>query len=97
MLVTTTDRTFVGGMSLEIPFAGARRLNGTIGTAQLRISEGKLGFGTWIKMIPKNLRSVDYRREDVAEVFSTKSLVPMLQAYGKGVATTDRKTHYFST
>jgi hypothetical protein len=33
MLVTVIERTFLGGMGLEIPFYGARRLNGSIGTA----------------------------------------------------------------
>jgi hypothetical protein len=49
MLVTVIERTFLGGMSLEIPFYGARRLNGSIGTAQLRVSQEGLWLGTWIK------------------------------------------------
>jgi hypothetical protein len=45
MLVTVIERTFLGGMSLEIPFYGARRLNGSIGTAQLRVSQEGLWTG----------------------------------------------------
>jgi hypothetical protein len=76
MLVTVVRRTFVGGMSLEIPFYGARRLNGSIGTAQLRISDEGLWLGTWLRAIPKDRRSVEYRHEDVVEVFRTKSFLP---------------------
>jgi hypothetical protein len=98
ILVKVIDRTFSGAMSLDMDMGlGVRRLNGSLGTAQIRITEGGVWLGAWSKAIPKDLGSVAYRREDVAEVFRTKSLLFAWLAPGIGIATADGKTHYFGT
>ncbi len=89
------DRTFWGGMSLEIdPAWGMRRVNTTMGLARLRISEERVWLGTWLVLIPKQWRSVEHARSEVREVFRSKSL---LLSSGVGIAALDGKTHYFWT
>lgn len=82
---------FPGGMSLEIPFYGARRLNATSGFSLLRLSAEGFWLGTTTSAIPRNRRSVEYRKSDVVEVFLTHGLT----VRGVGLATMDGKTHYF--
>ena len=83
---------FRGGMNLEIPYYGARRVNATDG-AVLRLSAAGLWLGAPKSGIPKDRGSVECRRDDVIEVFACKGWLTR----GVGVAVRDGKTHYFWT
>jgi hypothetical protein len=84
---------FLGGMSLEVPFFGARRLNATLGFALLRLSDGGFWLGTTSRTIPRGRRFVEYDKRDVTEVFEVRGLT----GRGVGFSTTDGKTNYFWT
>ena len=47
-VLLVTERTFRGGLNLEVNLGlGIRRLNGTLGTAKIRISEDRVWLGPW--------------------------------------------------
>jgi hypothetical protein len=86
-----TGKWFRGGMSLEVRFYGARRLNATMPLARLQVSDGGIWLGTTTITMPRDLSSVQYERAEVAQVFKSRGLLTR----GVGIATTDGKTHYF--
>jgi hypothetical protein len=88
------DRTFLGGMSLEIPFYGAPRLNSSLGTARLRVTTEGLWLGPRTRTLP---RDPEWHKSDIVEAFRTKSLLVLITGPGVGFTTVDDKTHYFWT
>ena len=84
---------FRGGANLEVSNYLARRINGTIGTALLRISRDGIWLGLTTHAIQKDVRSVECSRADVTEVFPSKGLLTR----GVGIATEQGRTHYFWT
>lgn len=83
---------FRGGMSLEIPFYGARRLNAT-GGAVLQVSNSGLWLGTATIAIRADRQFVEYSRQEVAEVFPCRGWLTR----GVGIATREGRIHYLWT
>lgn len=87
------DRYFRGGMNIEIPFYGFRRLNATMPLARLRMSDKGLWLGTRTITIRRDLQSVEYDKSEVVAVFPSRGVLTI----GVGIETADHKTHYFWT
>ena len=89
------DRSFFGGMNLEVALTGQDRVNFAMPFARLRVSDDKLDLHSPMAGFAhqRRARSVTIERADVKAVFpSTMRLHP-----GVGIETNDGKTHYFWT
>ena len=89
------DQKFRGGMNLQLPYFGLKRVNATTPFASLRISDSELSLGgaPW-SGLPSGLRSVEYPKSCVRQAFRCRHGVLL---NGIGFDTTDDKTHYFWT
>jgi hypothetical protein len=89
------DRSFLGGMNVEMSSWGQRRVNFAIPLARLRVADSKLMLHSLARSLAHQLRlrSVPIERTEVKEVFrSSGSLHP-----GVGIETVEGKIHYFWT
>ena len=87
--LTKSHSSFLGAMSIQVPWGSHGRFNVTLPLAPLRISDAKVWLGTWIPALP----FVEYEKPYVSDVFRSRSLF----YFGIGIDTADGKTHWFGT